>query len=123
MSKLKSILQGAVDGRLKTGGSVSAQLITQLRKHRRQQFSVFVAIEVLLVIGVGFCAYYLVSNPANIAQAKLLAGMIGVGAGGGIEVVRRIWKEWSQTELLLLMIEEASEAQVTAIIDRLIDKL
>jgi hypothetical protein len=123
MPRLKAILQDAVDRRLNTGGTVSAQVIRQLRGHRKQQLFVFIALEVLLVIGVALCAYYLVRNPTQTTQVKLLAGMIGVGAGGGIEVIRRIWKEWSQTELLLLMLEEASESQVTTIIDRLIDKL
>jgi hypothetical protein len=123
MSGLRRIVQDAADRRLDTGGAISTRVIAQLRHHRRQQLVVFVALELALVLGVAFCAYYAVRVPANTVQLKVLTGLIGVGAGGGIEVMRRIWKEWSQTALLLLLLEEASEAQVTAVINRLVGKL
>ncbi|MBZ5533434.1 MAG: hypothetical protein LAO20_18550 [Acidobacteriia bacterium] len=122
MTNLKSILQRASDRRLKAGG-VSKELIDDLSSYRKQQLVVFAAIEVALMFGVSFCSYYLAAHPTNSTQAKMLAGFIGIGSGGGIEVMRRIWKEWSQTTLLLIMLREASQAQVTELIDRLLKKL
>lgn len=122
MKDLKSILQRASDRREKAG-SFTPELIANLRAYEKQQFAIFIAVEVILITGVAFCAYYLTKNPNNTGQVKLLAGLIGGGAGGGIEVMRRIWKEWSQTQLLLLLIPEASEAQVTALIDKLLKKI
>jgi hypothetical protein len=123
MANLQSILLEASDQRLDAGGAVSAKLIANLRAYRKQQFWIFVVIETVLIVGVGLCAYYLTLHPSRTIGVKVLAGFIGVGAGGGIEVMRRIWKEWSQTDLLLAMVSGASEAQVTLIIDKLIKKV
>jgi hypothetical protein len=54
---------------------------------------------------------------------RVAAGVIGLGSGGGLEILRRIWKDWSQTDLLLILIEDASEAQVTTIVNKLTKKL
>src|ERR1017187_2830671 len=121
MTDLKQILQEASERRLKAG-SASAGLIENLKAYRMQQFWIFVVMQCVVIAGVGFCAYYLTTNPQNSVQVKLLSGLIGIGAGGGIEVLRRVWKEWSQTQLLLLVIPEASEAQITALIDKLLKK-
>jgi hypothetical protein len=123
MASLDSILRRATERRLRGGGAVSVELSNELRAYRRQQFWVFVAIEAFLVLGVAFCAYYLAVNPKDATAVKELAGLIGIGAGGGIEVIRRTWKEWSQTDLLLVLVSQASESQVTSIVDKLIGKL
>jgi hypothetical protein len=52
-------------------------------------------------------------------KAKLLASAMGISVGGGIEVLRRIWKEWVRTDLLLTLVAGASEAQVAAILEKL----
>ncbi len=122
MATLGSILRRAQE-RKALAGSYSAELSEALRAHRKQQLITFIAIELFLVIGIAFCAYYLVRNPANKVQEKLLAGLIGIGAGGGIEAIRRIWSQWSQTTLLLLLIPESSPAQLSAIVERLAKKL
>ena len=51
-----------------------------------QQFWIFIAIETFLVIGIAYCAYSLTLNPKATTQVKALAGLIGIGAGGGIEI-------------------------------------
>ncbi len=122
MDGLKAILQRAHDRQLKAG-SVSKELIYDLRTYRKQQMLIFVLMEVILICGVFFSAYYLTSHPSSTSQLKALAGVIGIGTGGGIEVMRRIWKEWSQSSLLLLLISEATQAQITELIDRLMKKL
>ena len=38
-------------------------------------------------------------------------------------LMRRIWREWSRTGLLLILAEDASESQIAAILDQLIKKL
>lgn len=123
MENLKSILQRAHDRQLKAGGVVSKQLIEDLRGYRKQQFVMFAILELLIVLGVSFCAYYLSVHPGNATQVKTLASLIGLGSGGGIEIMRRIWRGWSESTLLLLMLPEASQAQVTDLIDRLIKRL
>lgn len=123
MDDLRDILQRAHNQQLKAGGAVSSKLINELRRYRQRQLVVFVIVELIIICGVSFCAYYLTFHPNNSAQTKALAGLIGIGTGGGIELMRRIWREWSQTDLLLVLLPEASPAQVTETIDRLIKKL
>ena len=122
MTNLKQILKDACERRLKAG-SASTGLIENLKAYRKQQFWIFVIMQSLIIAGVAFCAYYLTTHPKNTSQVKLLSGLLGIGAGGGIEVLRRVWKEWSQTELLLLVLPEASEAQITTLIDKLLKKM
>lgn len=122
MRSLGDILRRAQE-RKALAGSYSAELTEALRGHQKQQLIAFIAIELFLVVGIACCAYYLVRNPANSLQEKLLAGLIGIGAGGGIEAIRRVWSQWSQTTLLLLLIPESSPSQLATIVDKLAKKL
>jgi hypothetical protein len=123
MSQLKGMLQEAVDQRLNTGGVVSTRLTTQLRAHRKKQLVIFIVLEAFLLVALLFCVFFLLNNPSRTSELKLLTGVFGIGAGGALEVIRRVWKEWTQTDLLLLLLEGAPEAQVTSVVDRLVKKL
>lgn len=123
MTNLNGILQSAHDRQLQAGGAVSSELVNSLKGYRKQQLYVFVCIEVLLIAAVAFCAYLLTRNPSGTATVKALSGLIGIGTGGGIEVMRRIWMEWSRTTLLLILIPQCSPGQLTSIIDKLAGKL
>jgi hypothetical protein len=123
MSGLKKIIEEVSARTEKAGGAISTELLKKLRDYRKRQFTIFLIIEILLVVGVIVCVIFIVENPAQTTQVKVLGGIIGVGAGGGIEVMRRMWREWSQADLLILLLEEATESQVNAMIDKLIGKL
>jgi hypothetical protein len=123
MSGLKNILQHAADRTLKAGGTVSTGLIENLRGLRKRQWLAFLWIESVLVIGVAVCGYFASQHPHDSTQLKVIAGVFGIGAGGGVEAMRRLWKEWGQAELLLILIEGANESQIVAIITKLIKKL
>ena len=123
MSGLKKVLERSHANKLKAGGAISAETIANLRAYRKQQFVIFIVFELLLVAGVGVCAFYLTHSTLSATEIKVLASLIGVGTGGGLEVGRRIWKEWAQTDLVLALFSEATEAQVNATIDKLIKKL
>ena len=120
---IKEILQNAAERELDAGGAVSVQMLEQLRQHRAQQKWFFIAIEVITVLGIAACSYFLVNRPMSDGMVTTLAGVLGIGAGGGIEMMRRLWREWSQADLLLLLLSEASEAEVAAVRARLVDKL
>jgi hypothetical protein len=122
MTNLRSILQQAWDHR-NVAGSNTERLTENLKAYQKQQFTVFTCIELFLVTAVAFCAYYLTKNPANTGTVKVLASIIGIGAGGGIEAMRRVWSQWSQTTLLLLLIPESTDSQLAAIIDKLTKRL
>ena len=123
MSELKNLLQDAIEHSDTAGGVLSVNAITRLERYRERQFKIFVIIELLVVFAVAGCAWYLVTHPAQTVGAKALAGLVGVGSGGGFEVARRVWKEWARTDLLVLLMSEATEGQVKSLIDRLLKAL
>jgi len=121
---LKEVLNAAVESSDKGGGhALSLGAIDGLKAYRRRQFTIFVIVETALVVAICLLATYIVLHPGQTAVAKTLTGVIGVSTGGGIEVARRIWKEWARTDLILLLLAEASEAQVKGLIDRLLKLL
>lgn len=123
MSELKCILARINRSSLDAGGSISIRAIKELRRHRKTQFTIFLALEVLLLSGIIYCVYFSSHHPADRVLVKTITGIVGIGAGGGLEVMRRVWKEWSRTDLLLVLMSEASEAQVKALIDKLLKNM
>lgn len=56
--------------------------------------------------------------------AKTFGSLAGLtGGGGGFALLLGAWKDWSRTDLLLILIDEATRTQVTEIINKLIGKL
>jgi hypothetical protein len=123
MNGIKQILVHAANYRLKAGGAVSVQVVGELRKYRKKVALAAALLIILLLTGIIVISYYLMKNPDQIVHAKAVAGFIGIGTGGVIELLRRTWKGWNQTNLLLILLEDASEAQVTSIMDKLIKAL
>ena len=123
MDSLKQILVNAKAYRLKAGGAVSARVVGELRKYRTKLSIGAAFLLTVFLAAIVYISYYLMKNPGQITHAKAVAGFIGVGTGGMIELLRRIWKEWNHTNLLLILLEDASEAQLTAIMDKLIESL
>jgi len=120
MSNLKSVFQKVNETSLDAGGAISIEAVKELRYYRQKQFRIFLVVEVLMVLGVAYCAYFISRHPGQNVLVKSMIGLIGIGADGGLEVMRRIWKEWSRTDLLLVLMSEASESQLKAIIDKLV---
>jgi hypothetical protein len=120
MSNLKDILRRSTEQTLKLGGG-SDRLIQELRTNRKRQFNVFVVLFLVLVCGLALCVYLVIRNQTE--QARLVAGLFGIGTGGAIEAMRRVWKDWSQTDLLLILLEDANEAQIAKLVDQLSQKL
>ena len=120
---LKSILKKVNVAELDAGGAMSAHAIKALGAYRKQQFAVFLGVELVIIAGVMYSAYFISQHPHDGVMVKLMTGAIGIGAGGGIELMRRTWKEWSRTDLLLTLITDAPEQQVRAVVDKLVKAL
>ena len=118
---LKTALEAAAGEFLRAGGFASTAVIKALRDQRKKEYSISIFISVLVVCALIACIVILLVG--NTQQARWVAGVLGIGSGGGLEVLRRVWKDWSQTDLLLILIEDANEAQVTTIVNKLIKKL
>lgn len=123
MSGLKKVLQSADEEKLRAGGAISRGALTKLNAYRRRQLIIFVVVEILVVTAVAFCAYMVVVNKLDSVEVASFTALIGIGAGGGLEAGRRVWKEWAQADLLILLLSEATEAQVNSIIEKLLQKL
>jgi hypothetical protein len=120
MNDLRNILKRIRERGLKAGGAISSSVIDELRKYRQRLLILFGAVAGSLLLVLMFVCYYLMMHPEQITHVKIVASFIGVGTGGVVGILSRVWKEWSQTTLLLILIEGASEAEVTALIEKLI---
>lgn len=117
MDNLKSVLTKTAEQFLKGGGQVSPTVKKALRSHRQRQLRGCLLLGIGLVGSASLCIYLLLTRPV---EGREIIAFIGIGGTGGIlEALRRVWKDWSQTDLLLILIEDATEAQITTIVDKL----
>lgn len=121
MANLKSVLKDTIDQFLEGGPQAAPTVKRALRAHRKKQQMLLVILAIMLVGAAGLCAYLLLTKPDHWREMSTLFG-IG-GQGGVLWALRGVWKDWSRTDLLLILIEDASEAQITAIIDKLTKSL
>lgn len=121
ITSLKSVLNNTAGEFLKAGGFASTAVKKALREHRQKEYRTFIVLSSLVICGLITCL--VMPFATNSQQMRVAAGLIGIGSGGGLEILRRLWKDWSQTDLLLILIEDANEAQVTTIVNKLVKKL
>jgi hypothetical protein len=129
MNDLKSVLQrlgdqGAVERRFALGGGgLSDQARTALEAYRRQAALVsgaVLAVVFAAVLVVLAASIFYLRNPAGL---KLAVSGLGLSLGAALVVLRGTWKDWSQANLLLVLIEDARDDQIKRMIDTLIAKL
>ncbi len=123
MSSLKRILVEIADQRYKMGGTLSDTVTTALEQHRRQLLFGFVCLDIVLIGIVVFSIYGIATHLDNPTQMAAFSGAMGITVGGAVELMRRIWREWGRTGLLLILAEDASESQIDTILNQLIKKL
>ena len=123
MSELKDKLKGVSLKRDDAGGVTSENMRAALRSFRKKYFAIFTVLFVVLIVVVIFgtvgVAFY-IRRPLEIAA---VGTAMGITVGGTITVMRGVWKEWSQAELITILIEDAQEDQVRKLLDTLINKL
>lgn len=126
MSQLSSVLEQvklATSSHLAGGEGISAKASDALASFRRKYFAIFVVLFIVLVVVVIFgmigIAWY-IREPLQMAAA---GGAMGITVGGTVEVMRRVWKEWSQAEMLSILIAESSDETVAKLMDKLIGNL
>jgi hypothetical protein len=123
MSDLKQILQSGLERKHLGGGDVSTTVRRALRAHKQRQFAIFVVVFVLVILLVGFGVYQVGLNAGNHSRAAAYSTGLGISVAGLLEVLRRVWREWSQSDLVLILLEDASKEQVNTLLDRLVKKL
>lgn len=122
MNDLKHVLTEISEGADKAGGTVSRRARVALRAHRKQRFDISIVLASVVLICLAYSAYLLAEKGTQAAQSFAMLAGIG-GTGASFEVLRRVWKDYTQTDLLLILIEDANEAQVMALISRLLKSL
>jgi hypothetical protein len=125
MGQLKKALENATFIANQTGGVISEGVRTKLEVLRARYFIVFVVlfVFVVLVAALGMVAIALHLEKTEELTKLGVGTAMGVTVGGSLELMRRIWKEWSQADLILILLDDASETQVKRMIDKLIAKL
>jgi hypothetical protein len=119
MSGLQRIFERVDGDQFKAGGGQYAELKPMLEQYRRQQLTIFICIELFIVVAIVAASLYIAFSSADANRIRLLTGATGLGAGGGIEIMRRIWKEWARTDLLLVLLPAVSDAELRRIISKL----
>ena len=120
---LNTILKELAQDDVKFGTRLSDRAIATLTAHRRTMGWVAGIVFAAVLVGVVIAAYVsirYVDDPTSLAA--VVAGM-GLSLGAALTLLQRTWKEWSQANLLLILISEADEARIAALIDKLIDKV
>jgi|SRR2546422_9795491 branched-subunit amino acid ABC-type transport system permease component len=123
MTGLKRLLEHTAGGKLMMGGTLSESVVKGLESYRQRLFITFIVLFVVLIALVVFGSYGLARSMGDAGSLKAFVAAMGISVGGLVEAMRRTWREWSQTQLLLVLIEEAPESQIRALIDKLIQKL
>lgn len=121
MTDLKRVLIGISEGADKAGGAVSRQAKIALRVHRKRNLAIAITQIVLILLCLSLSTYLLVTERSNVS--RMVATLAGIGAGGAVARLRTVWRDYAQTDLLLILAEDATEAQIMALITKLIKRL
>lgn len=117
---VKSVLRDVGQAKY-AGGALSASAVAALTRLRNRSALIGVAVLLAILAGTIFAAY--LSYAVKPDQIAVVAGGLGLSMGGGLLLLLRTWHEWSEAGLLLILIEDADEATIRSIIDRLVGKL
>jgi hypothetical protein len=122
MKNLKRVLIDLSEHEDKAGGAISRLSRRALQEHRKKRFIAAVVLAFFTLFCLAISAYLLLEG--NFQQSRAFIALAGIGGtGGAFEGLRRIWKDYSQTDLLLILMQDASEAQVTTLINKLVKGL
>jgi hypothetical protein len=119
MRTVKDVLIAVRESWTEGGAGLSAK--TALLKHREREFRLLLFYGVLAVASLGVATWLLVTN--GIQAAKTFVGIAGLGGAGCLGFLLQAWRDWSRTDLLLILIEDAPKAQITTLIDKLVRQL
>jgi hypothetical protein len=123
MAKLKEILQLNFAEARNMGGMSPTALQEQLTAYRQRLFWTFFLVLVVVILLVGFGAYLIAVHQDAPGTLRLYSSALGLTAGGGIEIARRMWSEWSRAGLVALLVQDAPEAMVHSVLEKLVSKL
>lgn len=122
MNQFSKILNEATAEQDRLGGVLSAPVIAALEKHRRNNGILGIVVMVAVLAGVVVTAYASLTHVRDPNSIKLVAGGLGLSLGAALLLLIRTWKAYNNAGLLLVLIEDAREDEVKALLQRLIQK-
>lgn len=120
---LKNILTHTLKDASNLGGAVSETLKPALEAYRQRLFWMALMISIVVIVIIGFGVYLIALHVDKPEQLPMFSAALGVSAGGGVEILRRLWSEWSRAGLLALLIEDSPESVLTSVTQQLVEKL
>jgi hypothetical protein len=123
MSRLRKVLMEVQRLDSLAGGILSDGARTKLGALQRT-----LAIQGWLIFAIVFAGAVLSIWVAtlNIHDAPSLAafsGAAGLSVGAALELLRRTWRELGRTNLLLILLDDCNEAEISALLEKLIKDL
>lgn len=120
MTSLKSVLTEVQDSWAEAGAGIG--LHKALIVHRRREFRLLVAFGIAMALCIVVAAWLLATRGTSTARA--FGGYAGLGGGGGALVLfLKAWTDWRRTDLLLILLDDATKTQIASMITRLIAKI
>lgn len=123
MSKLDTALRAVLDNRHAQGGSMSAAAIERVNAVQKSLGRIGIVVFCATLIVFGITVYATIAYIHDPATLGAITGAIGLSLGAALEVLRRVWKDWGEANLLLILLTEAREDQVAAMLEKLIGKI
>jgi hypothetical protein len=124
MSRLRDALLAIQRGDAKAGPTAFSdaamkQLSALQRNLAIQGWLIFIAVFTGAVLAIWAAAI----NVHDAGGLAAVSSALGLSVGAALELLRRTWRELGRINLLLMLLENASEAQVAALLDKLIKEL
>ena len=121
MKTLKTVLEELGESHVQLGGSLSSDTREALATHRRRchaaYFSLYFIILATVVIAVVVAAAMGLQGREGI---EVFGGVMGLVVGGAMQFLRRCVREWSDSTLLMILLDGATEAETRKIIMKLV---
>ena len=105
------------------GGALSSDAKVALEAHRRRSAVAGIVMMLVLLAAVVVTANASLLHVRDPSQIKLVSGGLGLSLGAALILLRSTWREWSQTSLLLVLVQDADDPQIGALLDKLAAKL
>jgi len=126
MKNLKSILKKYYTPGVMLGSETEIEPnilrneLRQLRKRINSHYWFSVAmVGLVFIIGLVVLLTY-IKEPSH---AAAIFGAMGISVSGAVEYMRRLWKEMSQINLVIILASELDTEKISAIVEALIKKI
>lgn len=123
MSRVKRVIDQVLRDEYAQGSALSQPAVAALDGARRASATMGTIVFVAALVGVAVSVYLALCYVDDPKSMAAVSGAIGLSVGAALELLRRIWRDWSYFSLLLILVREADEAEVAEILRTMARKL